>query len=120
MIRIYIEDLVANAFIAYLTNSNPKNYNRKLSLSKIEKYGNEVVYNLRLKEKFATLILSRDLTNEFLSRYYEWFRLQDDNMIVLDDHVTIDDLIDNFTGYLSLDLLIEFRKRKNYKILFEK
>ncbi|MBR6253390.1 MAG: hypothetical protein IKR04_06115 [Clostridia bacterium] len=119
MIRIYIEDLVANAFIAYLSNSNPKNFDRKLKLKQIEKFGNEVVYNLRLKGKFATLILSRDLTYDFFQKYYDWYRLQDDDTVVLDDHVTLDDLIDNFTGYLSTDLLVEFGKRKNYKLLFE-
>lgn len=117
MIRIYIEDLVANAFIAYLSKSNPKNFGRKLSLNKIEKFGNEVVYNLRLKGIYANLILSRDLTNVFFEKYYNWFRLDDDDMVILDDYVSIDDLIDNFTGYLNIDLLVEFGKRKNYKIL---
>ncbi len=117
MIRIYIEDLIPNAFIAYLTNSNPKNLCRKLSLNKIEKFGNEIIYSLRLKGKFAVLILSRDLTNDFFSKYYDWFRLNDDGTVELDDYVTIDNLIDRFTGYLSVDLLIEFGKRKNYKIL---
>ena len=120
MIRIYIEDLVANAFIAYLSSTNPKDLNRKLTLRQIERFGNEVVYNLRLKGKFATLVLSRDLTYEFFDKYYDWYRLQDDDTIVLDDHVTLNDLIDNFTGYLNIDLIVEFRKRRNIKLLFEK
>ena len=117
MVRIYIDDLIPNAFIAYLQHTNPKNLNRKLNLHQIEKFGQQVIDNLKRKKIDAYLILSRDLTNEFFSKYYDWFRLQDDDFVALDDYVTINNLIDRFTGYLSVDLLIEFGKRKNYKIL---
>ena len=117
MIRIFIEDLVANAFIMYLSNSNDEKAIRKLSLNKIEKYGNEVVYNLRLKGKFASLILSRNLTEEFIRKYHDWYQI-DDDFIILNDQISVDDLINNFTGYLNLDLLVELRKRRNYKLLF--
>ena len=120
MIRLYIDDLIPNAFIAYLQHTNPKNLDRKLSLHQIEKFGNEVVESLKRKKVDIALILSRDLTNEFFSKFYDWFRLQDDGFVVLDDIVTIDELIENFTGYLPYDLLIEFGKRKNYRLLFEK
>ena len=120
MIRVYIEHLVANAFIAYLTNTNPRNLNRRLSLKQIERFGNEVVHKLQLKGKNAVIVLSKDLTDLFFDKYSDIYTLIDDDIVVLNDDVTIDYLIDNFTGYLCVDLITEFGKRNNYKILVQK
>ena len=120
MLRIYIDDLVPNAFITYLQHSNPKNFNRKLSLCQIEKFGKSIENNLRYKNIDAYLILSQDIIVKFFNTYVDWFRLQDDDIVVLNDLVTIDNLIKNFTKHLPIELSIEFSKRKNYLILFGK
>lgn len=113
---IGIEDLAANALIAVLAKSK----RRFLSYSEIEDYGSRVVQILTEKGETATLILSRESTNALFRNYSDYFeeRNQDaETGIYLKDEKTIDDLIDKFRGYLSLDVLLAFVDKRSVEAL---
>ena len=113
MYRLYIEDLVGNAFIPYLERTGE----RTLSIGKIEAYGNKVVDSLRKEGVKAQLVLGRDYTNEFLFKYSDCFKLKE-HEITLSTHVSVDDLINRFSGYLAIAVLQQLRKEENIKALF--
>lgn len=105
---IYIEDLAANAFIQILTKDE---HTRFLTYSEIENYGKCVVRSLSTKNTKAILVLSRDMTNEMLRDYSEFFaEIKKDGKtgLELKENKSVTDLINQFRGYLSLDLLLAF------------
>lgn len=113
---IGIEDLAANALIAVLA----ENQRRFLSYSEIEEYGSKVIQILTEKGEKATLILSRESTTALYRNYSDYFeeKKQDGkNGIYLKDEKTIDDLIDKFRGYLSLDVLLAFVDKRSVEVL---
>lgn len=116
MICIKMEDLVGNSFASYLEQTG----NRILELDKIEQFGNKVVEQLEKEGEHAYLRLSRDITNEFFYQYSDWFTLTEYNnkmLVVLNENVSVKDLIKKFSGYLSLDVLVAFRNPENIKVL---
>jgi len=118
MIYIEIDDLVGNAFIPYLENTG----SRILSLRKIENYGSKVVNCLNKNGIQACLRLSRDLTNEFFYEYSDLFELDEsgnENVVILKENITRRDLIRKFSSYLTVQVIVAFRKEENIKVLFE-
>lgn len=96
MYCIQIEDLIANAFIESGRNSLP--------LEQIEAYGRAVVKALRDQDKEAKLILSRDDLESLNTNFFE--KTNEGRLVIkLKDGITKEDLIKNFRGYLSLDVL---------------
>ena len=115
MIHIEIEDLVGNAFVGYLQETGK----RTLSMQKIEMFANNVVEDLKSKKIEVVLELSRNKTTEFFNDYSEWFiYLEKENVVILKDNITAKQLIKEFSGYLSLETVVAFRKYDNVKILF--
>lgn len=113
---IGIEDLAANALIAVMA----KYEKRFLSFADIERYGSKVVQLLNEKGEKAILILSRESTNALFRNYSDFFieSEQDGNKgIYLKDDKTVDDLIDGFRGYLSLELLLAFIDKRSTEVL---
>ncbi len=109
---IGIEDLAANALIEILTKSK-KNF---VTYKELEGYGNEVVSILNSKEEKAILILSRESTNDMFRNYSHIFEEQsfgEDLGIKLKDGKTVDDLIEEFRGYLAWDVLLAFVDEKS-------
>ena len=68
---IGIEDLVANAIIELVENSQ----SGEVLFSQINRYGATVVQILSENDKRAILILSKERTNAFLHDYSDYFEL---------------------------------------------
>ena len=118
MIYIEIDDLVGNAFIPYLEKTG----RHSLSLIKIDNYGKKVVDYLNKNGIRACLRVSRDLTNEFFYEYSDLFELDEsgkEDVVILKKDITTRDLIKKFSGYLSVPVVLAFRKEENIKVLFE-
>ena len=93
-IYIGIEDLVANALIELVENTEKR----------------EVMY-LNDKAEQAVLILSKERTNEFLHDYSEYFELFTRGIeegIRLKEDVSVEKLWEQFRGYLSVDVMLAF------------
>lgn len=116
MMYIEIDDLVGNSFASYLEQTG----NRILELRKIEQFGCKIVEQLESENKKACLRLSRDRTYQFFYEYSDWFTYTESNdkiLVVLNKDVSVKDLIKKFSGYLSLDVLLAFRKPENINVL---
>lgn len=120
---IGIEDLAANALIEM--SKVEKELNQKkifLTYSRIEKYGVAVTEILNTQGNKAVLTLSRENTNNFFKLYSEFFiedEKEGEKGILLSSKKEIEDLIENFRGYLSLDLLDAFISEKSIEALKE-
>lgn len=103
---IGIEDLAASALIAILSENDN---NRFVSYEKIEEYGKLVVKKLRKDNEPAVVIFSRESTNAMYRNYSDFFEEKNEKNhdgISLKSDKSIDDLIDRFCGYISLDVLL--------------
>lgn len=113
---IGIEDLAANALIEALK----KGKKRFLTYMEIENYGAEVIQILSAKGEKAILVLSRESTTALYRNYSEFFEEKeiDGNAgISLKDEKEIDDLIEQFRGYLALDVLLAFVNERSVNAL---
>lgn len=113
---IEIEDLVANALIETLKKGDK----RFLTYREIEGYGAEVVQILKENGEKAVLILSRDNTEAFFRNYSDFFEekeLRGNLGISLKDGKKVEDLIRQFRGYLSLDVLLAFMNDRSIRVL---
>lgn len=113
---IRIEDLTANAMIETMKRSEK----RFLTYEEIEEYGAKVIQYLNEKGEKAVLILSRENTNIFLRNYSEYFieeEIDGSKGIRVRDEKGIDDLIEQFRGYLALDILLAFIDQNTIQIL---
>lgn len=113
---IGIEDLAANAMIEMLK----KGGQRFLTYDEIETYGAEVIQILKENGEKAVLILSRENTDAFFRNYSEFFEEKEqggEKGIKLKDGKEIDDLIQQFRGYLALDVLLAFMNQRSIQVL---
>ena len=104
---IGIEDLAANALIESMRRAE-KNF---LTYKEIENYGSKVVELLNEKGERAVLILSRESTSALFRNYSDFFEEKEFDGklgIELKQEVTLLDLINQFRGYLALDVLMAF------------
>lgn len=103
--RISLEDLVANLFIENFKNNDIRRF---LTYSEIEDYGKKVTKNINKTNDSVVLELSRVRTNQMLQNYSEFFEEKNINKhlgIALKETKNINDLINEFRGYLTLKLL---------------
>lgn len=113
---IGIEDLAANAMIEMLK----KGGRRFLTYNEIEKYGAKLVQILRGNEEKAVLILSRENTDALFRNYSEFSEESEQNGkrgIKLKKNKEIKDLIQQFRGYLALDVLLAFMNQRSVQVL---
>lgn len=113
---IGIEDLAANAMIEMLK----KGGKRFLTYNEMEAYGAEVVRILKESGEKAVLILSRENTDAFFWNYSEFFEEKEEGGkkgILLKDDKEVKDLIQQFRGYLALDVLLAFVNQQSVKVL---
>lgn len=113
---IGIEDLAANAMIEMLK----KGGQRFLTYNEIEMYGAEVVQILKENGEKAVLILSRENTDALFRNYSEFFEEKEQNGkrgIKLKDDKEVEDLIQQFRGYLALDVLLAFMNQRSVQVL---
>jgi hypothetical protein len=105
---IHIEDLAANALIELLNQDLSKRF---VSYMDLEKYGAAVVKILDAQNEKAVLLLSRNSTNVFLHDYSDYFTettRKGKLGICLREGKTQKDLIQQFRGYLAVDVLLAF------------
>ena len=105
--KIFIEDIVSNAFIEKLKKENCE----FLSFDEIEDYGKKAISLMHSKGLNATLVLSRDLTSNFFEKYSEFFEekvVDGLSGVQLKDNVCVNDLINEFRGHLPIDMLVAF------------
>ena len=119
MIKLYIEDLIASSFITYRININPFKRIYKLSLKQIINFGEHVIDELNKNGFTSMLIASQDQIERFFHKYPDWFRLDENDVVILDVNVTLQDLINKFAGYLNKNVVKAFNNRDNYMILRE-
>ena len=115
--NIHIEDLAANAMIESLKIDR---FRKFISYQDMERYGAEVVKILSRNNEKAVLILSRDSTNDMFRNYSDIFEESfcDGSLgIKLKEHVTIEELINKFRGYLSWDVLLAFINEQTVAML---
>lgn len=113
---IGIEDLAANALIESLK----KNNKRFLTYTEIEDYGSRVVQILNETGEKAILILSRDSTNTLFHNYSNFFVEIEKNGnkgVYLREGISIKQLIQQFRGYLALDVLLAFVNDRSVSVL---
>lgn len=113
---IGIEDLVANAVIELVENSQ----RGEVLFSQLNNYGATVVQILSESDKKAILILSKERTNAFLHNYSEYFELfstDKEEGIRIRENVSVDDLWSKFRGYLSVDVMKAFMNERSIKVL---
>lgn len=107
LIYIGIEDLVANALIELVENSN----RREVLFKDLDEYGAMVVKYLNEKNEQAVLLLSKERTNDFLHDYSDMFEIFSDGIndgIKLKNDVEVEQLWEKFRGYLSVDVMMAF------------
>lgn len=113
---IGIEDLAANALIESMRRAE-KTF---LTYKEIENYGSRVVEFLNEKDEKAVLILSRESTCALFRNYSDFFEEKSVNGemgIELKKEVTLEDLINQFRGYLALDVLMAFVNESSVQAL---
>lgn len=113
---IGIEDLTANAMIEVLK----KGGQRFITYKEIEMYGAEVVQILTEKGEKAVLILSRENTNALFRNYSDFFKESEQDGkrgIELKEGKEVGDLIQQFRGYLALDVLLAFMNKRSVQVL---
>lgn len=116
MYYIEIKDLAANALIESMRRAE-KTF---LTYKEIENYGSRVVEILKEKGEKAVLILSRESTNALFRNYSDFFQEKNVNGemgIELKEEVTLENLINQFRGYLALDVLMAFVNENSVQAL---
>lgn len=106
-VYIGIEDLAANALIE-IFNYNDKKF---VSYKELENYGAEVVNILHEKGEKAILILSRENTDALFRNYSDFFeerQFESEFGIALKANISVENLEEEFRGYLALDVLLAF------------
>lgn len=91
-----MEHIVPSAFVFFKK--------RYLSFYEIERYADSVISKI---DKKCILLFSRDHTREFFREYSKYFE-RVGGEVKLRDEITYDILIDEFRGYLPLELLQAF------------
>lgn len=112
---IYIEDLVANALIEVLSKDQSKRF---LTYTEIEKYGAVVVEELEKRKEKAVLVLSRENTDRMLRNYSDFFEENGDGQdkgVSLKNGKTVDELIEQFRGYIAIDVLLAFVNERSVR-----
>lgn len=97
-----LEHVVPNAFVFFKK--------RYLSFYEIERYGKSVMSKIN---KRCILLFSRDHTREFFREYGKYFERVGGEGVKLRDEITYEMLIDEFLGYLPLELLLAFISKEN-------
>ncbi len=113
---IGIEDLAANAMIELLK----KGGQRFITYDNIELYGAKVIQILHESGEKAVLILSRENTTALFRNYSEFFEENEQKGkkgIALKLDKKIEDLIQQFRGYLALEVLLAFMDQRSIQVL---
>lgn len=91
-----------------------------MTYQEIEAYGSTVAQLLTENGEKVVLILSRENTNAMFRNYSEYFEEKIENNvkgIALKAGKEVDDLIEQFRGYLALDVLMAFVNERSVRVL---
>lgn len=114
MYEITFEDLLGNAFIA-----TDINYNRFIPYYKLDNYAKCLVEYFTNKGIPCKVVWNRDRKDWILYYYSSFFQEITVNGIkgvLLKDNVSEDILRENFSSYLSVEMLVAFRDENCIKI----
>lgn len=116
MYTITIKCLIPNAFIAYMERTGK----RTLSMLSIDSFGKKVLEQLIREGEDVRLDYK---SKEFFYEYSHIFRLTKVNkkevVELTDEKITKEDLIEKFSGYVPLKILVALRDEENIKSLIE-
>ncbi|MCL2134602.1 MAG: hypothetical protein FWH37_03490 [Candidatus Bathyarchaeota archaeon] len=116
---IRIEDLAANALIEILAKNEDKRF---VSYKELDEYAAVIVKILHSHGEKVVLLLSRENTGRMFRNYSNIFEEKTEDElegISLKDNVQINDLIQQFRGYLALNVFLAFiDKRALAKLRF--
>lgn len=115
-IYIGIEDLVANAFIELVGNTQ----RREITYSRVKRYGATVVNVLTEYNQKAVLVITRETIDSLTKDYSNFFESYSNGIeegIHLKEGITVDDLWERFRGYLSFDVMKAFSHKKSIEQL---
>jgi hypothetical protein len=118
MIKIGIEDLVANALIEL----NGRYGIRKVTGEQINAYEKSVLEYLKMQGIKAIYYCDRYMFAQFKEEYSDFFTIYEDNnstIYFMNENVNTDNLTQEFRGYLPLDLLLAFVNENVVKSLTE-
>lgn len=104
---IGVEDLVANAMIELVEKTG----NRTVSFSQLNKYGDAIIAKLRARNLDATLIYTRDKTEQFFHDCCDIFIIKESASgmeITLNDNISTVYLRKKFRINLAVHLLSAF------------
>jgi len=108
-----LENIVPNAFIELKKRDIRID---TISLKILEQYAHEVAKELKNNNSDVKYGLSRNNTNHFGINYSKYFTLNDlgdkPTTITLNEEITMEDLINHFTAYLPLELLLAFQNEE--------
>lgn len=114
-----IESLAVGALVEIFR----KRKTRSVSFKAIEKYGNAVVRHLERNGQQALLILSREHTLDFICDFSNYFEVDKpdsaNGAVRLKDSRDIEDLVDAFSGRISLGVLEALVDDSTVKVLLE-
>lgn len=113
---IGIEDLVANALIEIVEQTN----NRTVSFSQLNNYGEAIIAKLSNENITATLIFSKDATNQFFHDCSDIFSIKEtdsDILITLNENISTEYLRNRFRINLTLNMLKAFVSQEVIKTI---
>ena len=117
---ITLSPLVGNAFIILRKNGSNDDF---IPFSKLEKYGDMIIQNLKKKGLDGYMCLNRDLTDEFFDGHQDLFipmKVKGENGVGLIKPFEKILFVKRFQGYLPLDLLLAFLSDEAIKVLISK
>lgn len=115
-IYIGIEDLVANALIEVIENSD----RHEVRFRDLNDYGARVIQILNREEDRAVLIMSRERTSDFLHDYTQYFELVDiegEEGIALKEDISVDILWEAFRGCIATEVMLAFMNKNSIEAL---
>ena len=116
MMEIYynlaLDDIVPNAFIELKKVDNSVT---SIPLKIIENYGEAVKNKIISNGGHARLCLNRNCTAYFLRCYDKYFyitQIENDSYVVLNDDISVEELIVSFRKFIEIDVLLAFMDKE--------
>lgn len=112
---MYIEfgELVGNAFVNYLSKTGK----HVLSLNTIYDYGLSVTRTLNEEGINAHILFTRSWIDNFFNKFSYFTLVESDHLVVLNNKITIDELVRTFSIHLNPHKLLAFIKEENVNVL---
>ena len=110
--NLVLDDIVPNAFIELKKVDNSIT---SIPMKLIENYGEAVKDKIISNGDHARLCLNRNRTAYFLRRYAKYFNIieiENDSYVVLNDDISVEELIVLFRKFIEIDVLLAFMDKE--------